>query len=445
MSLSSGSPLSSPTGSLPGGGGGRLAGTVVLLVLMAATAAYVIGFQNRMIKRMRAINPYQGITYTATDGQRLIPLSMGYRLSLADFLWMRSIQAFGGLSRNSKQYRSLFNLFFVITDLDPRFVEAYKFGSLVMGDEGGDQEKSLELLEKGMFANHDNYRPPYEAAYCLMYSMKRTEKNKKRALFFAQMALKRPDCPEWVRRFRDEILSGVGKHEFAMKHSLRGYLEAIDDNEAVIMGVYRRRLMAAVHEWQRDQLMQQALRFKQKHGRDATSLEEVLALDPQFRYRTLDIRKAMDIIDALAQQEQAKEKRQPLESYFEQILAYSSVETNQPPLDPRVWDDINRVNERVGYRVVRGSTSEDYDEFIQSDDDLMSALRQYLGNVRFYLKEYLTLNKKLPERFEEALPPGQMVRIEPYGGQWLYDPSLMPDPSQGFNNAVFRSSTHPEM
>ncbi len=65
----------------------------------------------------------------------------------------------------NRDWRPLYNQFETITDLDPYFSEAYTFGQLVIGDEGGQQREALKLLNKGTFKVHQQYRIPFEAMY----------------------------------------------------------------------------------------------------------------------------------------------------------------------------------------------------------------------------------------------------------------------------------------
>ena len=60
------------------------------------------------------------------------------------------------------------------------------------------------------------------------------------------------------------------------------------------------------------------------------------------------------------------------------------------------------------------------------------------------LQEYWKREKKLPARFEDVLPGGMVVMREPFGGNWIYEPGVMSGNEKAFNNAVFRSSIHPE-
>lgn len=412
----------------------RMGGWLAPLLLLVACFVGAIVYQYTITREKVRVNPpYYGVEITIDDGDRLIPLSVGYRLPLADLLFMQSIQSFGGMWRYTKQYDPIFNLFFVMTDVDPWFVEAYKFGSLVIGDEGGDHDRGVELLHKGMVENPNNYRLPYEAAYCIIYQMKRTPENRKRALFYVNQALKTDDCPEYVRRLRDEILTESGDHMPAIRHSLYGHLESLDSREWVVAGIYRRRLLATVYQWQQDQLIEGALAFKKNRGRDVTSIAEIFS-DPDFAYRTIDFNRLTQAID------EYRGKSGELVDYGEQILNASVIRTRRPPVDVRVLEEDRDL---PPYVVRAGYIAEERRNFIMSLDDAKEKMRRVLSAVRFYLRERWMGEKQLPERFEEVVPPGYLVPIEPFGGEWVYDPDLMTVADERLKPAVFRSSTFP--
>ncbi|MCX7044332.1 MAG: hypothetical protein NTX50_02455 [Candidatus Sumerlaeota bacterium] len=416
----------------------RNTGVWVAAAAMILCAVYVVGFQRRYVKTLKTLRPYQGVLYSAKDGERLIPLSVGYRLPLSDFLFMRSIQAFGGMFRGVRNYQSLFNLFFVITDLDPKYIDVYKFGNLVMGDEGGQQEQGIELLDKGMILNRDKYRLPYEAMYCLMYQMAETDRNRQRALFYIKMAMKSKDAPDWLPRQLPDILAKKGKYHQAIRYGLQGYLEALDQRQPVLIGVYYRRLLSTIHNWQLDSLLKEAIAFKKAHGRDIASVRELFEANPPFEYETLDMLRVRQIV----MNYEANGKK--LTPDLEKIFQLCTNVTHEQPYDARILDDPLRLNDRPPYMVMFGYNSGDRFNFIQSEEDVMGYLERYLPQMRAKLQEYWKREKKLPVRFEDVLPPGSVVMREPFGGKWIYEPGLMTGKMDTWNRAIFRSSMHPD-
>ena len=407
------------------------------LVVLLVSFAYVVVFQHFQQKKILLNPPYYGTEYTVDRGSRLVPLSLGNRLWLADFFWMRSIQTFGGMYRTTRDYKPLFNLFFIISDLDPYFLEGYKFGNLAIGDEGGDQELGIKLMDRGMYKNPEKYRLPYEAAFCLVYQMEKTEKNRRRALFYINRAIKAADCPEHVKRFRDDILSMVGLHVSSARESLRGLLMGYDNKDDIYYrDIYFRRLTATVHRWQLDLLVDAAKRFKQKEGRDIQSVQELFDWGLGAEFQVLD----MPLI--LKQIEYYRAKGEPLLPHFEEVYSKALVSRNQVPSDPRNLDKPDQPLRP--YTVVRGLTS-DQDGFIQSEDDVMDKVQRLLLYMRARLEEYWKKNGRLSEKFQDALPDGAEIPQEPFGGEWIYQPHVPAKPDAALDPGVIRSSTHPEL
>lgn len=420
-------------------GGKRWLGWVIPTIVIVLAGAFIVHHQHRRIDQIKQKPPYQGVTYTATSGDRLLPVSGGYRLFLGDLLWLRSIQSFGGMFRGHRAFASLYNLFFVITDLDPHFIEAYKFGNLVIGDEGKNFELALDLFDKGMVENPRAWRLPYEAAYCLIYSMKRNDENRLRAMYYLTMAIKDPQCPDYVNRMLIDLRSKRGDHTVALAFAMNGLVDAAMNRDPVVRGIHFRRLLTAVYYWLQDSLIEEARAFKERHGRDPESVEEMFEKNPGFTYPTLDLYRVNALID------DALEKGVDLTGRAEEVMERSMYMADQPPVDPRVLDDVNRRTERVPLVVVKGKTLEDGRDFIKSEDDVVADMTTFLGNIRYQAYQYYAKHKSLPEDIHKIIGYDKRLPPEPLGGDWIWDPTLMGGADEDFNKYIFRSSTRPDL
>ncbi len=105
------------------------------------------------------------------DSSTLKKLSLGYEELLSDIYWLRAIQYFGSsdIPWEKKDPEILFRYFDIITDLDPKFVNAYRFGGTFLAEPfplGLDSfELGIKLLDKGRKNNPDNFRIPLEEAF----------------------------------------------------------------------------------------------------------------------------------------------------------------------------------------------------------------------------------------------------------------------------------------
>ncbi len=81
------------------------------------------------------------------------PASCGFRNVVADLLWLRAIQYYGKHKQGDQLFEKAAHVFSVLTDLDPNFIGAYRFGSLVLVEDAGEKEKGFALLRKGVRKN----------------------------------------------------------------------------------------------------------------------------------------------------------------------------------------------------------------------------------------------------------------------------------------------------
>lgn len=90
------------------------------------------------------------------SGTALGPASCGFRNLVADLLWLRALQYYGMHRQGDMVFDKAEHVFTVLTDLDPGFTEAYRFGSLVLLEDAAAGGAGFQLLRKGIRNNpHD--------------------------------------------------------------------------------------------------------------------------------------------------------------------------------------------------------------------------------------------------------------------------------------------------
>lgn len=99
------------------------------------------------------------------SGRALVESSLGFREMAADWLWFRFVQYFGAYAKGQNDLRYFDLLVDAITKLDPNFVEAYHFASLVAWSELGDFPKSLDLLKRGILANPGSAKLHFQVGF----------------------------------------------------------------------------------------------------------------------------------------------------------------------------------------------------------------------------------------------------------------------------------------
>ena len=131
------------------------------------------------------------------SGKFLVESSLGFRQAAADYLWFRFIQYFGSYAKGHHDLRYFDLLLSGITRLDPKFVEAYHFGSLVAWSEQGDFEKSVDILKRGILHNPDTARLPFQVAFTYYVFFHDFD----RAAFWFETAAKCSDATDREGRF----------------------------------------------------------------------------------------------------------------------------------------------------------------------------------------------------------------------------------------------------
>lgn len=86
-------------------------------------------------------------------------VSFGATEFMADYYWLTLIQYYGGGTPNGK-YRKLAELFNLVTDLSPKFQQAYQTGLIILPGEGF-SDQAIQLGEKGKRSLPDSWEMPY--------------------------------------------------------------------------------------------------------------------------------------------------------------------------------------------------------------------------------------------------------------------------------------------
>lgn len=188
------------------------------------------------------------------SGRMLSQISCGYRNVVADYLWLRAIQYYGKHRKGDRIFDKAAHVFRVLTDLDPRFVEAYRFGALVVIEDAGEPEEGYRLLRKGIRENPDAWELCFDLGFHHFLN-KEHEKAARyfqlaskypgsdgRAARFAAFAGKKMGDLESSRRLWEGILETTGndKYREAARFALKS-IQAAEDTTYLAAGVRRYR------------------------------------------------------------------------------------------------------------------------------------------------------------------------------------------------------------
>jgi hypothetical protein len=149
---------------------------IALLLFVLLGFACVWRLQERIDVRQRAM--------VSEDDQLMLRssklvkgLSLEYAPLVADIYWTRVVQYFGNKqAANQVDLRLLWPLLDVTSVLDPQLMPVYHFGSTFLSDASpggaGRPDLAVELLERGLRANPDEWRLYYDLGFVYYFDRK---------------------------------------------------------------------------------------------------------------------------------------------------------------------------------------------------------------------------------------------------------------------------------
>jgi tetratricopeptide (TPR) repeat protein len=164
-----------------------------------ATIAVLIasaGALHGVMKERLARPPIDELLYYPS-GLLVRQASLGYESAAADAAWLRGIQYYGEHRLTDQKYEMIGHVMSIVTDLDPRFLQPYIFGGLVLAQELKRTDEGLALLEKGLRANPDSWLLAFETGF-IHYVCRHDYEAAAR--YFVR-ASRLPNHPEYVDRF----------------------------------------------------------------------------------------------------------------------------------------------------------------------------------------------------------------------------------------------------
>jgi tetratricopeptide (TPR) repeat protein len=183
-------------------------GVVVLALVLTAYGSH------QRLEAMDGADPDRDRLLYLPSGRLLRVLSLGHPALVADLIYLWSIQ-FYGYYRGGVRYDYLIQIYDrVITELDPRFRDAYLLGAIILSMEAGRPDDALRLLDKGIAANPEDWILPFEAGF-IAYHMKGEFD---RATDYFRVSMGRPEAHPVVRRFHAEMYNRSGDKRTSLRH-----------------------------------------------------------------------------------------------------------------------------------------------------------------------------------------------------------------------------------
>lgn len=187
----------------------RWAGRLATGALLAGLAAAALGALAALDGRSRAEAPPERLYLPS--GAFLRQATVGFRELAADWLWFQAVQYYGEYRQGRHGLEYFRGMIRNVNALDPRFLEAHRFGALVLATDMDDVPGALDVLQRGIAANPGRWLLPFEVGF-VHYLLRR---DVPRAAVWFDAAARAPDADDFARRFAAFAHRRAGQPEVA--------------------------------------------------------------------------------------------------------------------------------------------------------------------------------------------------------------------------------------
>jgi hypothetical protein len=388
------------------------------LALLAAFTTCALVLQHKQLQKIAAERPYQDSLFIPRKDVAKI-LSFGYDGFMADFLFLRSVQAFGGQWNKAIQnYGSVADYFETIAELDPRFMDTYEFGSMVMSENAGDPQRAIELNKIGWLNNRKMYKPCYLNAYISWYVMKQKNPTK----LWVRLAQKAPDCPEFVGRLAIYVDVESGEFRAGLDRWIDFYLNAAVTRDSSNRNLWETHFPDIAEKWNLDILYRALGKYRDEHqGKIPMQLEELDQQGYLKDYDACDYSRMMQLLEAVW--EAGNLRKEDVGRLLKSITQRVYVKTSGVPVSPYS----NAAPGGNWYCIRKDIGPEDLEEGFKNRQLILSwkSASEWtstaLGFIRSHVEKFNQEQKRYPASLEE-LSPQVRKAVDPIAGKWDYDP-----------------------
>jgi tetratricopeptide (TPR) repeat protein len=186
--------------------------TKVIKIIIALVALASLYASAGTVEDIAAKNLEVEVLYLPS-GEFLKEVALGYHNLAADIIWLRTIQYYGGYRLGENSLELFDHLVSVTTNLDPKFKFAYIFGALIIAEDLGCVDHGIEILNKGIRNNPDDWWLTFELGF-LHYVYQR---DYQKALKYFQQASRMPEAGSIARRFAAYVALKAGHRETSIR------------------------------------------------------------------------------------------------------------------------------------------------------------------------------------------------------------------------------------
>jgi len=182
---------------------------IIIVILFAGilSSAYIL--QNQPENKSKQANE---LLYFPS-GTFIREVSLDYKTTMTNLMWLQVVQYYGQHLMTDKDLHQLYNLFNIITDLDPYFKQCYVFGGTIITYDQKRPDLGLNLLKKGMANLPDSWEIPFITGF-IYYIY---EKDYFAAYKWFEFASYKPDAPDYCKKFAASAMKRKGDFITALR------------------------------------------------------------------------------------------------------------------------------------------------------------------------------------------------------------------------------------
>jgi hypothetical protein len=242
-------------------------------MVLALAAAFLLlaamGLRWEFTQRHDAMADVRAQLRLLPNGAFVKPMVLGYHHVAADLLWLNIVQVLGEREVRQADYEWLFHALDVATTLDSHYVYAYDVGGVVLAELAGRVDWSNALLEKGLAANPEAWRLPFQLGFNSFFH----QKDYIRAADYMAIAARLPGRPAYVPELAARLYVEGKQPSLALD-----FLDVMErqTDDAQVLAVLERRKAEVILE--RDlTILEEAIQgYTAREGRGLESFDELI-------------------------------------------------------------------------------------------------------------------------------------------------------------------------
>jgi hypothetical protein len=161
------------------------------------------------------------LTYLPS-GKILKPMALDLDEAVADLLWVDGMIYFADAYLEKKSYRWMGHILDVVTILNPRMIQAYEFGGVVLTKQKSEIPKTLRLLDRGIAEFPTNWRLHVYAAMAQLT----LDSNFVAAAEYIKPIALQEDVPDHIRTLSATLLNKGGGRRVALAFLVDSYVHS---------------------------------------------------------------------------------------------------------------------------------------------------------------------------------------------------------------------------